>query len=67
MPRCEVKWLKGRSMEQQNAIAEKLTDAFVEVLNCPRRHVTVVFRETDPANYYTGGISEAQEMAAKEN
>ena len=24
-------------------------------------------RETDPANYYTGGISEAQEMAAKEN
>lgn len=65
MPRCEVKWLKGRTIEQQNAIAEKLTDAFVDVLNCPRRHVTVVFRETDPRNYYTGGISEAQEMESK--
>ena len=64
MPRCEVKWLAGRTLEQQNEIAQKITDAFVDVLDCPRKWVTVVFRETNPANYYTAGISEAQEMEA---
>lgn len=65
MPRCEVKWLAGRTLEQQDEIAKKITDAFVEVLNCPPGWVNVVFRETNPACYYTAGISEAQERAEK--
>ena len=35
MPRAEIKWLKGRTKEQQDAIAMKLTYAFVDVLHCP--------------------------------
>lgn len=66
MPRCEVKWLAGRTLEQQNEIAKKITAAFVDVLDCPPHWVNVVFRETDPSAYYTAGISEADERAARE-
>lgn len=65
MPRAEIKWLKGRTKNQQDAIAKKITDAFVDVLNCPPDWVNVVFRETDPADYYTAGISTAQERAER--
>ena len=65
MPRCEVKWLTGRTIDQQNEIAKKLTGAFVDVLGCPPEHVTVVFRETNPAAYYEGGLSVAQKIAAE--
>ena len=65
MPRAEIKWLKGRTKDQQDAIAKKITDAFVDVLNGPPDWVNVVFRETDPADYYTAGISTAQERAER--
>ncbi len=65
MPRCEVKWLSGRTREQQNEIAKKITSAFVDVLDCPPDWVNVVFRETDPADYYTAGISTAEERAMR--
>ncbi len=65
MPRAEIKWLKGRTKEQQDAIAQKITDAFVDVLNCPPDWVNVVFRETDPTDYYTAGISTARERAER--
>ena len=65
MPRCEVKWLKGRTIEQQNEIAVKITDAFTDVLGCPREWVNVVFRETDPKDYYEGGISVKQKREAE--
>ena len=62
MPRAEIKWLKGRTKEQQDAIAMKITDAFVDV---PPDWVNVVFRETDPEDYYTAGISTARERAER--
>ena len=65
MPRCEVWWLQGRSVEQKNEIAKKLTKSFTEVLNCPDDEVVVIFRETSPDVYYRGGISAAQKAAEK--
>lgn len=46
-------------------IAMKITDAFVDVLHCPPDWVNVVFRETDPEDYYTAGISTARERAER--
>lgn len=65
MPRAEIKWLKGRTKEQQDAIAMKITDAFVDVLHCPPDWVNDCVRETDPEDYYTAGISTARERAER--
>ena len=46
--------------------AKKITNAFVDVLGCPPDWVNVVFRETNPASYYTAGISVADERAQRE-
>lgn len=66
MPRCEIWWLEGRTEEQRNAIAGKLTESFMEVLKCPKEEVIVIFRETPPNMYYTAGTSTSQKRMAKE-
>ncbi len=56
MPRIYVEWMKGRTEEQRNLLAEKITEAVIEIGNAKRESVSVVFRETDPDKFYKAGI-----------
>ncbi len=55
MPRVTVEWLAIRSDQQRAAVAQKITDAMVEVTTCRPDQVTVVFREVNPAHQAKGG------------
>ena len=55
MPRVTVEWLAIRSPKQRADVAQKITDAMVEVTNCRPDQVTVVFNEVDPAHQAKGG------------
>ena len=41
MPHISVKMLKGRTEEQKQAAAKKLTEALCEALGCRDAHITV--------------------------
>ena len=45
MPHIAVKMLKGRTDEQKQAAAEKLTAALCEALGCGDGHVTVTVED----------------------
>lgn len=55
MPIVQVEILEGRSIEQKRKLAEKVTDAVVESINCPRDAVSVIIREMKKDNYSIGG------------
>ncbi len=45
MPHIAVKMLKGRTEEQKQAVADKLTAALCEAIGCGDSHVTVTVED----------------------
>lgn len=56
MPRIYVDWIKGRSEEQRDLLAERITKEFVEIANVTPEQVFIVFKENDPDMYYKAGL-----------
>nr|WP_300095691.1 4-oxalocrotonate tautomerase [Sedimentibacter sp.] len=61
MPIIQVEMLKGRTLEQKRALAEKVTQAVVETANCPREAVKIIIREMEFENYSQGGVLKCDE------
>lgn len=56
MPILQVELLKGRTTEQKRAMAEKVTQALVETVNCKQEDVKIIIREMEREDYATGGV-----------
>lgn len=61
MPIIQVEMLKGRTVEQKRALAEKVTQAVVETANCPKEAVKIIIREMEFENYSQGGVLKCDE------
>ena len=55
MPITQFDLLKGKSVEQKRVLADKITPACVDALQCPRDAVTIVLRDMEPTDYSVGG------------
>lgn len=51
MPHISVKMLKGRTDEQKQLAANKLTDALCEALGCTPEHVSVAVEDYTPIEW----------------
>ena len=56
MPRIRVEWLNTCTAEQRREIAQRVTQAFVDVVAVRPDQVTVVFEEIDPRLQAKGGV-----------
>ena len=56
MPVIQVTLLEGRSKEQKQKIAARLTDVLVEEAKTPREGVVVTFVEVRREDYARGGV-----------
>lgn len=63
MPIIQVEMLKGRTLEQKRALAEKVTQAVVETANCPKEAVKIIIREMEFENYSQGGVLKCDEKS----
>ncbi|MGD9568210.1 MAG: 2-hydroxymuconate tautomerase [Sedimentibacter sp.] len=61
MPIIQVEMLKGRTLEQKRAMAEKVTQAVVETANCPKEAVRIIIREMEFENFSQGGVLKCDE------
>lgn len=55
MPFVEVKLYEGRSREQKEALVDKITEAFVEIVGTPKEHVWIVFRDVPKQQWAMNG------------
>ena len=56
MPILQVELIKGRTTEQKRAMADKVTKALVETVNCKAEDVRIIIREMEKEDYATGGV-----------
>jgi 4-oxalocrotonate tautomerase len=45
MPLVQIRWFPGRSAEQKQALATRITQAFGEVVGSAPDHVSIIFEE----------------------
>ena len=55
MPFIEVKLYEGRTREQKEALAERITEAFVEIAGTSKEHVWIVFRDVPKDQWAMSG------------
>jgi 4-oxalocrotonate tautomerase len=55
MPVVTVEWLQGRSVQQKQALATTLTQAFVDIAKVSPDQVWIVFRDVPRADWAMGG------------
>lgn len=65
MPIVNIQMLPGRSAEQKRAMLKEVTDAIVRTIGAPPQNVRVVLTEVAPEHWAVGGVSKAEELAAK--
>lgn len=56
MPYIIVKALRGREVEVKRELAQRITNATVEVYGVPAEVVTVRFEEVEPDSLAVGGV-----------
>ena len=56
MPLIRVELFEGRSPEQKRALAQALTEATVQTLQCKPDAVDVMFFEVARSDWVTGGV-----------
>jgi 4-oxalocrotonate tautomerase len=56
MPIVQIELLQGRTTEQKRLLVEKVTEAIVGSVNCPREAVSIIIREMSPDNYANAGV-----------
>lgn len=67
MPIIQFNLLEGRSNEQKQRLAEKVTDAVVEALGVPRETVRILIHEMGTYDFSVGGVVQAERVAASGN
>jgi len=55
MPIVQIELFEGRTVEQKRVLAEKVTKAIAESLNCPETAVSIILREMKHDNYAKAG------------
>ena len=55
MPIVTIDWYEGRTPEQKQAIAERLTDLLVDVGKAPREHVWIRFVDSRKGDWAMDG------------
>ncbi len=55
MPFVHIHWFEGRDDEQKAEVAQRVTEAMVEVGKAKREDVWVKFEDSAPADWYFGG------------
>jgi 4-oxalocrotonate tautomerase len=55
MPIVQIELIEGRTVEQKRVLAEKVTKAIVESLNCPETAVSIIMRDMKTDNYAKAG------------
>lgn len=55
MPIVTVEWFAGRTREQKEAVATRVTAALAEEGGARTEDVWVVFRDVDPGDWAVGG------------
>jgi 4-oxalocrotonate tautomerase family enzyme len=56
MPTVIIYWSPGRSDNQKQAVAEKITDALVDEGNANRNDVLIIFQNIEAGDAARGGI-----------
>ena len=56
MPRVRIEWLNTRTEDQRAEVAQRVTEAIVEVTGVTPDQVTVVFDEIEPRLMAKGGV-----------
>jgi len=56
MPIVQIEILQGRTVEQKRKLVEKVTEAIVDSVNCPREAVSIIIREMSLDNYANAGV-----------
>lgn len=55
MPIVQIELIEGRTIEQKRVLAEKVTRAITEAVNCPAEAVSIIIRDMKRENYARGG------------
>lgn len=55
MPIVQIEMIEGRTVEQKRALAQRITQALVDTVNCPPEAVSVIIREMKRENYARAG------------
>ncbi len=55
MPIVQIELIEGRTVEQKRVLAENVTKAIVESLNCPETAVSIIMREMQTDNFAKAG------------
>ena len=56
MPVVNVQLLSGRSKDQKTRIAQAITDALVDIGGAKPEGVTVIFSDTEKADWASAGV-----------
>ncbi len=65
MPHVLITWVEGRSPEQKRTIARKITQTLVEDGRAKLENCHVAFVDVPATNYAEGGVTVADQRAAK--
>lgn len=60
MPYISISFMEGRTQEQKNAVAKRVTDVLIEELDVQPEHVWIRFQNTGLGDWFTGGRSESE-------
>ncbi len=60
MPIIQFNLLEGRSDEQKQRLAEKVTDVVVETLGVKREAVRILIHQLGPYDFAVGGVTQAE-------
>lgn len=56
MPFVQIDMIEGRTLEQKRLLAQKVTDAISESVNCPKESVSIIIREMPKEHTAKAGI-----------
>ena len=55
MPYVTIEWFEGRSADQKQQLAERITEALTEVAGTPAEQVWIRFVDSPPGDWAMGG------------
>lgn len=56
MPIVQIELLEGRTVEQKRVLAEKVTEAIMEAVSCPKEAISIIIRDMPKENYAKAGV-----------
>ena len=65
MPRIRIEWLSTRTAEQRQALVDRITETFVDIVKVQPDQVNIVFDEIPPDLSAKGGIFWSERLKEK--